>query len=108
MRKMTVEEAIKRINESQEWIIKNLQVSDAIIILLRVAEAWVRLYKDTATDGPLRQIMDRFLNPAPKTDIERVREWAKGQRIEIEGAPWNIVELFKLLDFLDQLEKEKR
>ncbi|MFA5868000.1 MAG: hypothetical protein WC891_08640 [Actinomycetota bacterium] len=122
---MTIEEAIKTINENREWIIKNLKVSDAIMVLLRVAEAWVNL--SAYVNGPgatggigwnqikyneghkaaFQQVAIKMRElvqpspPPPKTKWDRLRD-------EVDIVKRGLVSYGDFLRFIDQLEKEEQ
>jgi hypothetical protein len=94
--------------------------------LVKVAEAWIKL-EEWLTPKPqsnplspfsgtnshmvdvyiLLNKMQEFLNPKPKTDIQRVREWVKEQTTPGHGYRFYAAGYEQLMAFLDQLEKEK-
>lgn len=83
-------------------------------VLLNAAEAWVELYNiaNQATENGewpyLIATMDEILPPAPKTDIQRVREWVSINKNNIDNGMWGSLFVNGLIDFLDQLEAEKK
>lgn len=111
------------INEAIEYVREWYPVDEALRTLIRVAEAWLKLEKwlqqesRGQRDWPslalltLRK-MDEYLNPTPKTDLQRVREFVDAKEylseelLAAHGKPV-YVRIDSLLDFIDQLEKEK-
>ncbi len=86
----------------------SLDDSQARDNLIQVGESWMKLedyvnspeHVGTWESLCVDEKMKELLNPTPKTDLERVREWAESKR------PF-LATYDELLTFIDQLEKEK-
>jgi hypothetical protein len=128
---MKIESAIKTKKEqmaSAPWLENNLfSRREADKTLLRVTEAWVKLYaanrkrqltwgtQDLMCPSAIIEEMDQLLNPAPPaTTIERVRkEILREDSLDptiIDGFHRGILtwRQAELLRFLDQLEREEK
>lgn len=82
--------------------------------LIQVAKAWLETEDWIKAGGNIQIVparllkhMERLLNPPPKTNLEKVREWADKHQVPTPGRWFRYEDRGELRALLDQLEDEK-